>query len=155
MQSQSCLWVHSLSQHPLSCFNPSLFYFTNFRNSFMFSEFILKFHLEPQSAKAHVDDEIALYQLLASCVNWELYNWHSIWWDPWLSLEEPPWWVDDLLTPFPETLVSVFRLREHNPVDIRVSSLLLSCTFSCKTTPLLQVCFLKRTASPFLVSNLI
>lgn len=34
----------------------------------MFSEFTLKFHLEPQSAKAHVDDEIALFALIVSQV---------------------------------------------------------------------------------------
>jgi len=32
----------------------------------MFSEFTFKFHLEPQSAKAHVDDEIAMFVLIVS-----------------------------------------------------------------------------------------
>ena len=32
----------------------------------MFSEFTHKFHLEPQSAKAHVDEEIALFVLIVS-----------------------------------------------------------------------------------------
>ena len=66
MQSQGCLYGCTLSQHPQSCLNPSLFYFTEFRNSFMFSEFTFKFHLEPQSAKAHVDDEIAMFVLIVS-----------------------------------------------------------------------------------------
>ena len=59
-KSELSMGALSFSTSPV-LFQPFSFYFTNFRNSFMFSEFILKFHLEPQSAKAHVDDEIALY----------------------------------------------------------------------------------------------
>ena len=37
MQSQGCLYGCTVSQHSQSCLNPSLFYFTKFRNSFICS----------------------------------------------------------------------------------------------------------------------